>query len=66
MMMDGLWRGILQQAYEQKQGCHEGARPINKCGLSDEAVREVAATLQSQRIESERIWKALENSARGT
>ena len=41
-------------------------RPINRGGLSDEVVREVASTLQSQRIESERIWKALENSARGT
>jgi hypothetical protein len=65
MMMDGLWRGILQQGHEQKQGCREGARP-DKGGLSGEVVREVAATLQSQRTESERIWKALEHSARGT
>jgi len=66
MMMDGLWRGILQQAHEQKQGGHDGARPMGKGGLSGEVVREVAATSHSQRIESERIWKALENSARGT
>jgi hypothetical protein len=66
MMMNGLWREILQQAHEQKQGCHEGARPIDKGGLSGEVVREVASTLQAQRIESERIWKALEHSARGT
>jgi hypothetical protein len=66
MMMDGLWRGILQQAQERRQGCHEGARPVDKGGLSGEVVREVAATLQSQRMESERVWKALEDSARGT
>jgi len=66
MMMDGLWRGILQQAHEQKQGCHKGARPIDKGGLTGEVVPEVASTLQSGPIESERIWKALEDSARGT
>jgi exo-beta-1,3-glucanase (GH17 family) len=33
---------------------------------SAEVAHEVASTLESQRIESERIWKALEDSARGT
>jgi hypothetical protein len=65
MMMDGLWRGILQRAHEQKQDYHEGARPTYKGGRRGEVAHEVASTLESQRIESERIWKALEDSARG-
>lgn len=65
MMMDGLWRRIVQQTHEQKQGCQKGARPIDNGDRSGEVVPEVAATLQSQQIESERIWKALEDLARG-
>ena len=58
-MMDGLWRQSLAQTHAQKQSCDQGVRPQHRGASVDEVACEVPLS------ESDRIWKALRDSAQG-
>jgi hypothetical protein len=65
-MMDGSWRLILQQTREQKQGADQGRPPVyNGSGGGKGASGEVGTPSQSPRTDSDRIWQAVRDAARG-
>ena len=65
-MLDGLWRLILQQTHEQKQGSHQGRlRVCEVSGGGEGRCEEVGTPSQSPCTDSDRIWKAVTDTARG-
>jgi hypothetical protein len=65
-MLDGLWRLILQRKHEQKQSSDQGRSRVYRAykGGGEGRCEEVEAPLQSPCTDSDRIWKALTDTAR--
>jgi hypothetical protein len=68
-MLDGLWRLILQQKHEQKQSSDQGRSRVYRAykgsGGGERRCEEAEAPFQSPCTDSDRIWKAVTDTARG-